>query len=195
MRLGQPVRDESCRVPQVDGSVRRVVVHGAPVQDAAGVARGCLLTFEDVTALDTANAELRQALDALEASRAQIADQNERLQELASRDPLTDCLNRRALQAACAPLLALAQRHDHPVSCVMFDIDHFKSVNDRHGHGVGDEVIRSLAQIVRARIRASDLLCRYGGEEFCLVLPNTTSQIAAAIAESLRLAVERNFGT
>lgn len=194
MRLGEPVRDESYRVPLDDHEARHVVVHGAPVRDTAGHVRGCLLTFDDVTELERANAQLRAAMTDLEASRAHIAAQNVKLQELASRDALTGCLNRRALHEAADPLFALAARNGAAVSCVMFDIDHFKHVNDKHGHATGDEVIRRLARLASARARSADLLCRYGGEEFCLVLPDTTAESAISIAGVLRATIERECG-
>lgn len=194
MQSSQPIRDESYRLPGADGVERRIVVHAAPVQDSEGDVRGCLLTFEDLTALDTANAELRTTLEELRASRQQVAEQNAKLQELASRDPMTGCLNRRAFQATAEPALALAHRHGHEVVCVMFDIDHFKSVNDTYGHGVGDKVIQSLADIAKDRVRSTDLLCRYGGEEFCLLLPHTSLEGATAMTEALRAQVENDCG-
>ncbi|HEU4620752.1 MAG TPA: diguanylate cyclase [Burkholderiaceae bacterium] len=194
MRLAQPVRDESYRMPLPDGGERHFVVHAAPIQDGSGRVRGCLLTFDDQTALYTANAELRNALNELEASRERIEAQNAKLMELASRDALTGCLNRRALHDAGDSLVALAQRSGREVSCVMFDIDHFKQVNDRHGHAVGDEVIRRVARLASARTRKSDLLCRYGGEEFCLVLPDTSPETAIGIAGVLRATIERECG-
>ncbi|MES2890209.1 MAG: sensor domain-containing diguanylate cyclase [Pseudomonadota bacterium] len=184
-RSETPVRDQR-EVALGDGSTRRLIVHGAAVKDAGGQVRGCILTFDDVTALDRANAELRQAFSQLEASRAQIELQNVALQRLATSDALTGCLNRRGLQDSAGPAFAQAVRQGETMACVMFDIDHFKSVNDRFGHSVGDEVIRSVAALVFKRVRESDYFCRYGGEEFCVLMPATTVAQARSVAEDMR---------
>lgn len=194
MRLGEPIRDESYRLPLDNGDARHLLVHGAPVLDTANKVRGCLLTFDDVTELERATAELRQTMQALEASQAKIEEQNVRLQALASRDAFTDCLNRRALREGAEAVFALAARNGSKVSCVMIDIDHFKAINDQHGHSTGDEVIRRVARIASARARTADLLCRYRGEEFCLLLPETTAESAIAIAGLLRATIERECG-
>jgi diguanylate cyclase (GGDEF)-like protein len=138
--------------------------------------------------------QLRDALTRLNASRQQINQQNDELRRLASRDPLTNCLNRRAFFEALAPLLSSAQAAGSRLSCVMSDIDHFKSFNDRYGHTVGDQVIQAVAAILSGGIRSQDLLCRYGGEEFCLILPGASAEDTVAIAEQLRATIEREAG-
>lgn len=104
----------------------------------------------------------------------------------AQTDPLTGLLNRRGLGLALGALEA--QRR--PFSVLAVDIDHFKRVNDTHGHDVGDLVLQKLAAVLRGESRPSDLLCRNGGEEFLVVLPGTSSEAAAAIAERLRAQIE-----
>lgn len=109
---------------------------------------------------------------------------------LATHDGLTDCLNRSAAVALLANTLQRAQRTGESTSLVMLDLDHFKAVNDEHGHQTGDEVLRRFAQTARLRLRASDVLARMGGEEFALILPSTDAVGAVHVAESVRAAIE-----
>jgi diguanylate cyclase (GGDEF)-like protein len=175
--------------------MRKAVINCSPVMDAKHVVRGCMITFDDVTELDHANAQLRVTLGELEVSRAQIAEQNQELQKLATRDPLTGCLNRRAFFATADRLLSEARSKGLSLSCIMADIDHFKSFNDRFGHTVGDQVIKAVSKILGAGLRNEDLLCRYGGEEFCLILPGVGIHDAVDIAERLREAIESTGGS
>jgi len=85
-----------------------------------------------------------------------------------------------------------ARRHDRPLSVVMFDIDHFKKINDQFGHLAGDHALRELAKVCQDRIRKDETFARYGGEEFTVVLPETPLEGALALAEDLRFRAERN---
>jgi diguanylate cyclase (GGDEF)-like protein/PAS domain S-box-containing protein len=114
---------------------------------------------------------------------------NRRLAEQAIRDPLTGLYNRRYMEESLERELLLARRSDTPVSVVMCDIDHFKSINDRYGHQAGDRVLKSFGSLVKRRCRGSDIACRYGGEEFLLVLPGMPSHIAAEWAEQMRATI------
>jgi diguanylate cyclase (GGDEF)-like protein/PAS domain S-box-containing protein len=188
------VTDQHCQLAQPDGGVARLVVNAAPVQDGNGRVRGCMITIRDETQLHQAYEKMRGALADLVDSRRQIEAKNAELERLATRDPLSGCLNRRAFFAIAEPLLEQAGTLAQPVGCIMCDIDHFKRVNDGHGHAVGDQVIVSVAHLLTAALRTQDLLCRYGGEEFCILLPNTTPEQALEIAERLRSEIERNAG-
>ena len=109
----------------------------------------------------------------------------------ATTDPLTDLLNRLACLQFLTTEIARANRYDRQLAVALIDIDHFKRVNDTHGHAAGDEVLRHVAGLLRANIRAVDALGRYGGEEFLLVMPETDIDGALASAESIRRAVGR----
>lgn len=111
------------------------------------------------------------------------------MQRLASEDGLTGLMNRRALIEALHREVERCRRYGSPLSVVMLDIDHFKDVNDRHGHAMGDAVLRGVAATVREGLRAVDLAGRYGGEEFCLVLPDTDAAGAQTVTEGLRAAI------
>ncbi|MCO6186019.1 PleD family two-component system response regulator [Rhizobium sp. L1K21] len=110
--------------------------------------------------------------------------------ELAVTDPLTGLNNRRYLENHFQLLFDRAAARGRALSVCMTDIDRFKTINDTYGHDVGDEVLREFANRIRAAVRGADLACRYGGEEFVVVMPDTSSEAAAAIAERLREAIE-----
>ena len=101
-------------------------------------------------------------------------------------DGLTDLCNRKQLDALLADEVPRALRHGRELSLLMLDIDHFKNINDTYGHLTGDSVLRVLASILQKRLRPNDKLGRYGGEEFCAILPETTLASAAKIGEELR---------
>jgi len=115
-----------------------------------------------------------------------VRDQNQLLAQLSRTDALTRLLNRGYWEQAVAAEFQRVRRGAGPSSLLMLDIDHFKAVNDRHGHPVGDEVIRSVAAILRGSVRQQDVPGRYGGEEFGVVLPDTSGASAAAVAERVR---------
>lgn len=110
-------------------------------------------------------------------------------ERLASLDPLTGAYNRRTFHETAERTLALARRAGQPLSILMIDIDHFKGVNDQHGHRIGDEVLRVLAEVVRSQLRKEDLLTRFGGEEFCVMLPQVPGPGAVVVAGRIRKAV------
>ncbi|MFC0350437.1 GGDEF domain-containing protein [Undibacterium danionis] len=108
------------------------------------------------------------------------------LKELAATDSLTGILNRRTIEVETMRQLAQIKRSGDNVAIMMIDVDHFKQINDRHGHPAGDEVLRRLAHLMRSVVRGTDYISRYGGEEFCILLPATGEKQAAALAERLR---------
>jgi two-component system cell cycle response regulator len=115
-----------------------------------------------------------------------------KLAEGALQDSLTGLYNRRHFDERLGAELAAAQRHGRPVSLLMIDVDHFKSVNDEHGHLAGDEALKMVAFILRGAVRKEDVLARYGGEEFVVVARETALDGARALAERIRRAVERS---
>lgn len=111
------------------------------------------------------------------------------LSQLATTDSLTGLMSRAAFRSGLSQEWSRVIRHDTPISCVMFDIDFFKRLNDSYGHHRGDELLKKVAALLRAQSRDHDLLCRYGGDEFGVLLPHTTEAEAAAWAERLRLSL------
>jgi diguanylate cyclase (GGDEF)-like protein len=181
-------------VPQSQGAARKVVLRCAPIRDNAEKLRGSLMSFNDQTAVEQANARLTQANAALEASRKQIAQQNTQLLHLANHDGLTGCLNRRAFFSQAEQLVERAQADGRRVAVVMVDVDHFKSFNDRFGHSVGDDVLRGVARTLGESLPKEALLGRYGGEEFCVLLQDVDRHGALQVAERLRYHVETSAG-
>lgn len=147
------------------------------------------LTQADVEFADTV---IRAAVSAIQRAtliESTIAD-NRRLEELAHTDPLTKTLNRRALSERLAAEMERVRRYTTTLSLLLIDLDHFKQVNDTHGHLAGDDVLIEIAALLQRVVRAVDVVARYGGEEFIIVLPETGAQGAEAFAERLRELIE-----
>lgn len=131
--------------------------------------------------------ELAYDREQLERFSTELAASNERLQRLALTDALTELPNRRFAMDRLEQEWALVKRLNRMLSCMMLDIDHFKSINDRFGHPAGDEALRAVSQVLRQSARTQDVVCRYGGEEFLLICPDTELEEAVLCAERLRL--------
>ena len=125
----------------------------------------------------------------------QLRSANEKLAEVSVKDELTSLYNHRFLQEKMVEEFARASRYHYSLSCLMVDIDHFKTINDTHGHLVGDQVLRELGQLFVSYLRQADTVARYGGEEFVVLLPHIGYEGARILAERLRKKVmERSFG-
>ncbi len=114
----------------------------------------------------------------------------EALQEMAIQDHLTGLYNRRYMQDNLEHEIHRASRNKTPIGLILLDIDHFKSINDRYGHGVGDRVLTTLSILLKTHVRKGDICCRYGGEEFLIILPNSSYKDTFTLAEKLRLQVK-----
>jgi diguanylate cyclase (GGDEF)-like protein len=134
---------------------------------------------------------LRREQEELRRRLLELSITSQRAQEAALTDVLTDLYNRRYAMERLAQEWADSERGHRPLSVLMLDIDHFKPINDNHGHDVGDAVLRQFAEILRTFSRAPDVPCRFGGEEFILIAPDTSLQGALHLAERIRVAVER----
>jgi two-component system cell cycle response regulator len=147
------------------------------------------LATEDV---EFADAVIKAAVMAIQ--RAQVIEtaksENARLEVLAHTDPLTQVVNRRALFTRLGAELDRAKRYQSVMSVLMLDIDHFKDVNDTHGHLAGDDVLREVAGLLQSAIRSVDVVARFGGEEFVVVLPETPLAGAVTFAERIRAQIE-----
>jgi diguanylate cyclase (GGDEF)-like protein/PAS domain S-box-containing protein/putative nucleotidyltransferase with HDIG domain len=189
VKRGIPSKGETVQLDTEESDTRCYVVNSSPIFAENGKHRGTLISFEDVTELENRRAELKRTLDILRSSRDEVRKQNEELRLLATRDPLTGCLNRRSYYESLDSHWASSERYGHPLSCIMVDVDHFKSVNDTHGHSTGDVVLQKVADALKTSVRTCDVLCRFGGEEFCVLLPHTDVEEAVATAERLRRAI------
>jgi len=151
-----------------------------------GATINVVVAHENITARKRAEEQLRLAKEAIEAVNRELQQALAREQIMARTDELTGLNNRRHFLDLAAREFAVAQRYRNPLSIILFDIDHFKRVNDAFGHQAGDAILKSVAQVARVRLRDADVLARYGGEEFIVMLPNTNAQAAAVVAEYIR---------
>ncbi|MCH6566078.1 MAG: diguanylate cyclase [Proteobacteria bacterium] len=170
-----------------DNKPIKFVLNASPIDGGTDKVQGVLITLDDVTELEQRNTDLETLVTSLKKTKGRVQEQNKELHYLATRDPLTGCLNRRSLADQFEGLFITAREEETELSCFMVDLDHFKFVNDNFGHATGDLVIKLLAEILQSNTRQGDLVGRYGGEEFCVVLPGQTIEIATTVAERIRL--------
>jgi two-component system cell cycle response regulator len=160
----------------------------SPAEAVAGLRRG----VQDYLVEPVADGEVLarvQAAGRTKELQHELVAQGTRLESLLREDALTGLSNRRAILTQLAGMVSGARRHGHPLSIAIIDIDHFKLVNDTHGHKVGDEVLVATARTLRAHLRAEDQLGRLGGEEFLALLGDTDAVAASRVAEKLRAEV------
>ena len=165
---------------------RYVDVRRAVVTDERKRVRGRVLVLRDINELRLADLELRDANEQLTAQLSTIQDLQEGLREQALRDPLTGLYNRRYLEETVGRELARAQREGIPLSLLMIDLDRFKSLNDEHGHATGDQVLQWFGDLVKTKLRPGDIACRYGGEEFVVMMPSAPLTVSLSRAEDIR---------
>lgn len=190
LRNNKPVRGQVIKVQGIDDEEFMYSVSCAPITDDKGTNRGVIASFEDVTQLEKKKDELELMLYELDQSNEQIKLQNTELEFLATRDSLTGCINRRTFFKFFETQFEEAKASGNPLSACMVDIDHFKSINDNHGHAVGDDVLRLVAATLESGARETDIVCRYGGEEFSILLPMTDMAGAAEVGESIRASIQ-----
>ena len=187
-KLQNRICGEIVQLKRPNAPVRKFVVNATPIFDASDNIKGTLVSFDDVTAMENKNAELAKIIGSLRSSRDEVARQNEQLSFLASYDPLTKCMNRRAFFGQFEDVW-----NDESVTqlnLMMLDVDHFKSVNDNHGHSVGDEVLKAMGSILREKLGEVGLVCRYGGEEFVVLVGSVSIEQCVELAEELRVTIE-----
>lgn len=161
-------------------------VNAVPVLDTNGNIQGVITSFDNISELVEKNRELTRTLKDLEEQRKSIEEKNKKLSFLASSDPLTGCYNRRTLFDYINRYFEIEAQERPQLSVIMADIDHFKKINDNYGHNFGDEAIRFVADVLKSNTRDDDMVVRFGGEEFCVLLPDTTIKVAYEIAERCR---------
>jgi diguanylate cyclase (GGDEF)-like protein len=157
-----------------------------PLYDKDQLLTGRLMVFRDMTERKHDEKRLRQVNERLQAQLIEIGMLQSQLREQAIRDPLTNLFNRRYLEETLDRELARAGRESYPLCILMIDLDHFKQTNDTYGHDAGDHVLRALATTLSEQTRRGDFACRYGGEEFVIVMPNISQHTAHERAKKLR---------
>ncbi len=160
-----------------------------PLHDKAGETRGRLIMLRDISAQKQAEEDLRSANTRLRANLGQIEKLQVELQEQAIRDALTGLYNRRFLEETLPREIARASRDVLPLSVIFVDLDHFKAINDTYGHAAGDQVLQAVGQFLYKAARASDVVCRYGGEEIVIICPGMSLTTAAHRAETWRQSI------
>lgn len=196
VEAGTPIRyEESGMFMDSDGARRygHWLTLLVPIKNPAGTITHLFGVAQNLTELHLAREALERQNLELErrvAERtAELLAVNERLATLATRDFLTDTYNRRHMVTLAEAELRRANRYDLPLCAMMLDIDDFKSINDRCGHAAGDNVLRQVARVICGTLRDSDLVGRYGGDEFMILIPETPLAGARESAERLRTAV------
>jgi two-component system cell cycle response regulator len=168
------------------------VVFLTGIDDSATAARGLAAGAHDYLRKPFEPVELLARVGAAQRTRRlqdELRRRNDQLSVLVNTDVLTGLFNRRHATEELERLVSRARRHDAPMSVVILDVDHFKSINDRFGHDVGDATLRELARRLSQRLRMEDTIARWGGEEFLVLLPDTTDDRAGRVADLLCEAV------
>jgi diguanylate cyclase (GGDEF)-like protein len=191
MREAQSTTNYAIELHAAGGPSRKVAINCGPILDEKATVRGALATFDDVTELHLANEQLRLALVELKASQEEIERKNVELEHLATHDVLTGCLTRRAFFQRMTQALDAARSSGAPLSCVVLDIDRFKTVNDTRGHAVGDRVVQEVGKQLLASFGRMDLVGRCGGDEFFIGMPGSDLAAAMRTAEAMRKTMER----
>lgn len=196
---GQSLFDLEVEERSKSGRRLRLICNILPMRMTDGNITGAISTYIDITertALAQQSAQqLRVAkrLNArLEKQQRRLAEANARLSELAVTDGLTGMKNHRYFREQLENSLSLANRHQQSFSVILLDVDHFKQFNDTHGHPAGDEILRSVADLIQKNVRAHDIAARYGGEEFVVLCPATDAEGGRELAERLRQAISNH---
>ncbi len=185
-------RQRGTRMQLADATGQVIAIfsmNSSPVHDDTGKPQGVMMAFTDVTPMEMNRAALLNTLEDLSRSKREISEQNEKLTYLATRDPLTSCINRRTFFEQFEAHWDTTDEGDGKLSVVMVDIDFFKSINDTYGHSRGDDVLRETGRVLAERCRDVDVVCRYGGEEFAIVMPGLDIADCEATAEQIRHAL------
>lgn len=188
LRIAGKTSTYETRLRRLDGSVAHVLITGVPrLIDGRYV--GAIAAITDLTEQKKVEEELRRAKQQLELANRKLEQALAREQQLARTDALTGLSNRGFLLEMAERKLQAAMRYRLPFSVILFDIDHFKMVNDVYGHAVGDLAIQSITQVICETIRSADDIGRYGGDEFVILLPHSTALAAARLAERIHASV------
>lgn len=171
--------DLEFRLKRHDGVYRWILDHVQPRFDEAGNHLGFIGTCLDVT-------DLHDARELIEKQRDEIARQRDELAFIAKHDHLTNAFTRRYLFDQAEEEIKRSQRYEHDLYLIMLDVDKYKDINDTYGHNVGDDLLVALVDSLKKNVRSIDHVCRYAGDEFCIILPETDQAGAETIAERIR---------
>ena len=190
MEQGRPRTGRMIKLRGGQGQSISYMANASPIYSDRGRLQGVLASFDDVTLHEKRKQKLERTLRILGASREKIRQQNVELRILATRDPLTGCSNRRHFFEQADKAIERCREKKKPFAVVMVDVDHFKALNDKYGHMVGDNVLARVGATLLDFENKDAKCCRYGGEEFCIALENYDSEQARQLAERIRIAIE-----
>lgn len=186
-----PPDDQWMRYQTSDGPVRTLSVHATLLVPRDRCQPAVVVNLQDVTDWERRTDNRDRMVAVLKQDRSVITKRNRQLQRLASTDPLTGCLNRRSFFAKFESTWTAHRAAGQVLSVMMIDIDHFKLLNDTYGHDFGDAVLRKVSATLREAFADPSVACRYGGEEFCVLMPHIDLPQAVEIAEAVREVIER----
>jgi diguanylate cyclase (GGDEF)-like protein len=186
IRSGETSIGEEIEIDCFDGTQKIILNSAIPLRDEQHAIAGAIIVNQDITARKEAETELRLAKERVEAASRELEVALARERILAREDALTGITNRRQFFELGTHEVSVALRYGHPLAVILIDVDDFKRMNDTQGHQAGDEVLKRVARVARQHLREADLLARYGGDEFIVLLPNTRAAEAAIVAERLR---------
>ena len=171
---------------------KTVSVNAIPIKDENNQVDGVIVTIKDISRFLEQKEKYKKTMSELRETHKKFQTQNKTLKKMAMQDHLTGCYNRHAFFEIFEGEWSGAKRYGYDMSCILLDIDQLRKINDNHGHTTGDEVLRVVAGLIKDNIRKSDYVCRYSGEEFCILLPHTSIEDTAQTAEKIRLKVEES---
>ena len=177
---------EHCELLLSETPLHVIEARLTPIIGTHLIPSGLIIVLRSITARVHDQRRLQEAHDQLQEQLSEISRLQESVREQAIHDALTGLFNRRYLEETLPREIASSRRRNTPMSVILLDVDHFKAVNDTYGHQIGDHTLQSLAALLDNSTREGDIACRYGGDEFVLVLPDTTLANAIDKAESLR---------
>ncbi|NLI13847.1 MAG: diguanylate cyclase [Peptococcaceae bacterium] len=203
LEIGELFNDKAkslqTEIKRLDGQIRHVTVNVSPVTDDKDKFLGRIITFNDITEIQILleqirvnNFVLQKQNQELLAVQEELHKANQKLRQMSITDELTNCYNRRYMLGHMTDEIAVAFRYKIPFSIMILDIDRFKLINDTYGHLVGDDVLRGVVGAVKKNLRRSDVVSRFGGEEFIVYAPHTDRLGALSLAEKIRLTVENH---
>ena len=171
----------------------KLAVNSAPIIDDRNEVHGCLITLDELSLVEHMNEQLLDMIAELETAKANVEEHNRALKYAADHDQLSGALTRRAFLERAQLQFSIGTGSRAEGSCMMIDLDHFKSINDRYGHLVGDRALERVSAILKKNVDEGDLVCRYGGEEFCVLVAGS-AQRGQSIAETFRRMIEATCG-
>jgi diguanylate cyclase (GGDEF)-like protein len=173
-----------------DGSIAQVLITGVP-REQNGRYEGAIAVITDLTTQKKIEEELRRTRDELVILHSELEKSYMLEKQIARIDTLTGINNRRSLFEFAERELNIAIRYQQALSMILFDIDHFKQINDTYGHLAGDQVLTCVAQTISRELRSMDVIGRYGGDEFIILLPQTSSLEAIPLTERIHASVSK----